>query len=211
MSDYYSILGLTKNASHDDIRQAYRREAFKWHPDKNPSNPEAEEVFKTISEAYSVLSNIENRSLYDDWLHSKSADETQSEESFSFSQQFNYNAASEIFIQEMFRIAYELTMRNISSKRIAPELIKKGCPNMVAIKIAKIVQQQRKAMVRKFARKLFLRSILMIIGGIIMTLVLLRFGFIVFLGPILIAVGIFNFFRAIYFVSSGRIPKKALQ
>ena len=65
MSDYYTILGLQKNANDNEIKKAYRKLAMKYHPDKNPDNKEAEEKFKEISEAYSVLSDPEKRKIYD--------------------------------------------------------------------------------------------------------------------------------------------------
>jgi DnaJ-class molecular chaperone len=63
--DYYSILGVEKNSSEDDIRKSYRKLALQHHPDKNPGNEEAVEKFKEISEAYSVLSNSDKRRQYD--------------------------------------------------------------------------------------------------------------------------------------------------
>lgn len=62
--DYYSILGISKNASEDEIKKAYRKLALKYHPDKNKS-PEAEEKFKLIAEAYEVLSDKKKRDIYD--------------------------------------------------------------------------------------------------------------------------------------------------
>lgn len=63
--DYYEILGVNKKASQEDIKKAYRKLAVKYHPDKNPDNPEAEATFKGISEAYAVLSDPEKREQYD--------------------------------------------------------------------------------------------------------------------------------------------------
>jgi len=66
--DYYQILGITKTASADEIKKAYRKLAVKWHPDKNPTNKAAaEEKFKKISEAYAVLSDAEKRKQYDNF------------------------------------------------------------------------------------------------------------------------------------------------
>lgn len=67
--DYYEILGVSKNAAADEIKKAYRKLAIKFHPDKNPDNPEAEDKFKEGAEAYEVLSNAEKRQQYDQFGH----------------------------------------------------------------------------------------------------------------------------------------------
>ncbi|MFZ5451320.1 MAG: molecular chaperone DnaJ [Thermodesulfobacteriota bacterium] len=69
MEDYYEILSISRNASLEEIKTAYRRLALKYHPDKNPGNLEAEERFKRLSEAYQVLSDTEKRQLYDLYGH----------------------------------------------------------------------------------------------------------------------------------------------
>ncbi|XP_032236561.1 dnaJ homolog subfamily B member 8 [Nematostella vectensis] len=64
--DYYEVLGVPRSASEEDVKKAYRRQALRWHPDKNPTNREhAEEKFKKLSEAYEVLSDKEKRDIYD--------------------------------------------------------------------------------------------------------------------------------------------------
>ncbi|VVC42162.1 Hypothetical protein CINCED_3A008437 [Cinara cedri] len=66
--DYYSLLGVTSNASLNDIKKAYRKLALKWHPDKNPENQEqANKMFKEISEAYEVLSDDKKRKVYNQY------------------------------------------------------------------------------------------------------------------------------------------------
>lgn len=69
-SDYYDILGVSKDASADEIKRAYRKQALEWHPDKHKDNKEvAEKRFKEINEAYQVLSDAEKRSAYDQFGH----------------------------------------------------------------------------------------------------------------------------------------------
>ncbi len=67
--DYYEVLGVSKSASADEIKKAYRTLAMKYHPDRNPDNKEAEENFKEAAEAYEVLSNQEKRKQYDQFGH----------------------------------------------------------------------------------------------------------------------------------------------
>ena len=63
--DYYEVLGVQKGASAEDIKKAYRKQALKYHPDRNPDNKEAEEKFKEAAEAYEVLSDDDKRARYD--------------------------------------------------------------------------------------------------------------------------------------------------
>ena len=67
--DYYEVLGVSKGASDDEIKKAFRKLAVKYHPDKNPGDKEAEEKFKEANEAYSVLSDKTKRSRYDQFGH----------------------------------------------------------------------------------------------------------------------------------------------
>lgn len=63
--DYYKILGLTRDATEEEIKRAYRKQALLYHPDRNAGNRESEERFKEIGEAYAVLGNRERRKEYD--------------------------------------------------------------------------------------------------------------------------------------------------
>ncbi len=63
--DYYTILGVGKSASADEIKKAYRKLAMKYHPDRNPDDKEAEDHFKETAEAYEVLGDLEKRKIYD--------------------------------------------------------------------------------------------------------------------------------------------------
>ena len=67
--DYYEVLGVSRNASQDEIKKAYRKVAMQFHPDRNPGNKEAEEKFKEAAEAYEVLSNPDKRAQYDRFGH----------------------------------------------------------------------------------------------------------------------------------------------
>jgi molecular chaperone DnaJ len=67
--DYYEVLGVEKDASADEVKRAYRKLAIQYHPDKNPGNPEAEEKFKELAEAYQVLGDADKRARYDRFGH----------------------------------------------------------------------------------------------------------------------------------------------
>ena len=64
--DYYKTLGVSRSATQEEIKRAYRKLAIKWHPDKNPSSKEAAEAkFKEVGEAYDVLSDAQKKNIYD--------------------------------------------------------------------------------------------------------------------------------------------------
>ncbi|MFI3298362.1 MAG: molecular chaperone DnaJ [Rikenellaceae bacterium] len=71
--DYYEVLGVSKGASDDEIKKAYRKAAIKFHPDKNPGDKQAEDNFKEAAEAYDVLSNADKKARYDQFGHAANA------------------------------------------------------------------------------------------------------------------------------------------
>ncbi|QOD38619.1 molecular chaperone DnaJ [Candidatus Wolbachia massiliensis] len=81
--DYYDLLGVSRGASIDEIKKAYKKLALKYHPDRNPGNKEAEEKFKEITAAYEVLSDSEKKAGYDHYGHEDASD------GFDFSQGFS--------------------------------------------------------------------------------------------------------------------------
>ncbi len=91
MDDLYAVLGVSKTASADEIKKAYRDAAFKYHPDRNPGDADAEEKFKKINSAYAVLSDPSQRAQYDRY------GSTESQSYGSYGQQQTYNPFEEMF------------------------------------------------------------------------------------------------------------------
>src|SRR5947208_16628814 len=68
--DYYEVLGVNRDADEEAIKKAFRRLAMKHHPDRNPDNPKADELFKEAKEAYEILADVNKRAAYDRYSRS---------------------------------------------------------------------------------------------------------------------------------------------
>lgn len=205
MDDYYKILELERSASAEDIKAAYRRLAMAWHPDRNGGSAEAEERFKAISQAYSVLSDEASRRAYDEQLASGFGRGRE----WSSARGFSPEQAAYMFMQEMYALATELTMQNVGWRDIAAEMIRRGCPEPAAKEIARQIEQRRKAMIRATARPYFLRSglsgffglcLMALFGGV-------GLGILGFFGLLMFLSGAYNLVRAIYFLTTGNAPR----
>jgi len=104
--DYYKILGISKNATKDEIKKAYRKLARKFHPDVNPGDKEVEKKFKEINEANEVLSNPENRAKYDefgkDWKHAEAYEKAKQQQRYDPRQRTHYESSSDEDFSDFF-------------------------------------------------------------------------------------------------------------
>lgn len=205
MIDYYAVLEVSRDATFQEIRDKYRREAMRWHADQNRSDPLAEKKFKDISEAYTILSSSERRADLDRFL-SQSASAKQSSQKENLKGTYSYQNAASVFFDEMFQLGVELTMQNEPWFRIAATLVERGCPDEMAYRIAHAVERRRKAVVRKQASGLLIRAGFSFFGGLILFGVLFEFGFIAFAGPILMFDGVTAGGRALRYLKTGTVP-----
>jgi len=208
MDDYYKVLELARGATAEEIKVNYRRLAMKWHPDRNAGSVEAEERFKAISEAYSVLSDESARRAYDaqpEFGRTSRAGE-------GFARGFTPEQAAYMFMNEMSNLASELTMQNVGWRDIAQELVRRGCPEATAQEIARKIEERRKALIRGTARPYFLRSAVSGFFGLCLFALFggVGFGIIGLLGLLMFLSGGYNLLRAIYFITTGNAPRTSL-
>lgn len=104
MKNYYEILGVEKDCDEKELRKTYRKLAMKYHPDHNPDDPQAQEKFKEIAEAYGVLSDPEKRKQYDLFIASGGRDFNNGAHGFSYSQEEIFrDLFNDPQFQQMFR------------------------------------------------------------------------------------------------------------
>ena len=125
----YEILGINSNATGEEIKHAYRRQAMRWHPDRNPGiKQEAERRFKEFGYAYSVLSDPVKRRAYDDALRNQ--------ESAADDSEFSDEKAFSIFLATVLDMAFELALQGAESITIFRTLMAEGCPEAIAQTVA---------------------------------------------------------------------------
>ncbi len=135
----YEILGVSPDASTEEVKDGYRRMAMKWHPDRNPNNKdEAERRFKELSEAYRTLSDPVRRNEYDAWLTGQQRTDngprgsTRSTGTSEQHEEQRDDSSRSLFFEQMLELAFELANRNFNESEIAAALIGLGCPETVA-------------------------------------------------------------------------------
>ncbi len=124
MKDYYQILGVEQDADENDIRTRYRRLAMEYHPDRNPDDPQAEEKFKEIAEAYGVLTDPVKRREYDAWKK-MGGSHAQSSGDFQYSQE---EILKDLFGDPRFQQLFQGLLRDFqkSGFRASPHFIRKS-------------------------------------------------------------------------------------
>lgn len=138
----YDVLGVAQTATLEEIKGAYRRQAMKWHPDRNPNNrAEAEERFKELGYAYQVLSDPQQRTDYDTYLASQQAGAgQQGEKESSFNAGMSDTDAKKTFFEQMLDLALELARRGFDEAKIRKMLVALDCPENVAKEVLELVR-----------------------------------------------------------------------
>jgi hypothetical protein len=140
----YDILGISQSATAEEIKFAYRRQAMKWHPDRNPNNRrETKERFKEIGAAYKVLSDPQQRAEYDAYLASRQSAsfESHKQEEPDFDSGMSGADAAKIFFEQMLDLAFELARRGYDEIKITKMLHALDCPESVAKAVAEMVRK----------------------------------------------------------------------
>jgi curved DNA-binding protein CbpA len=200
---HYEVLGVAQTATTDEIKNAYRQQAFRWHPDKNQGSKESEERFKRIAGAYAVLADPTARAQYDQLIREGSGAADR------FKPDVDAASAAEMFLREMVELAFELTFLNVPCSKIADALVERGCPQLIASEIARGVEAHRKVAVRKAAGGSLAWAAGLIILGAIITAASYSAAepggqYLVTTG--LFVVGGYKLLKALFHLLSGEVP-----
>ena len=131
MKSHYDILSVSQTASAEDIKKAYRRQAMKWHPDRNPDNrAEAELRFKEIGHAYCVLSDPVKRQAYDEAAIDGKAASDEGHNGFTADEAFS------TFLAAVLDLAFNMALRGDDPISIYRALVAEGCPERIAQTVA---------------------------------------------------------------------------
>ncbi len=217
MESYYDILGVSPNATLDEIKRAYRKLAFLYHPDKNPGDRVAEQKFKKINEAYSILSEENERKKYDAKLFEKRNNFNNFNYNNTYNNTSNYSSeqAFKDFMKAMFAYAEDLAFLNMNAIEIQQLLEKQGCPTYISKIIAERAEFIRKSFIRAFSLQLFKKSILVLAGSFIGILIIkslyiesqIEFLLNILITLILLFISrIPNLIRSIYYFFTGKVP-----
>ena len=128
--DYYEILGVSKAASDEEIKKAYRAKALQYHPDKNQGNAAAEEMFKKINEAYSVLSDSKRRADYD--IGGTTAQQYGTYTQYARQNPFTYNPFAQDDDNTMFGRSYSWTFYRSPEQETEPVSRRRGLGSLLA-------------------------------------------------------------------------------
>ena len=128
--DYYEILGVSKAASDEEIKKAYRAKALQYHPDKNQGNAAAEEMFKKINEAYSVLSDSKRRADYD--IGGTTAQQYGTYTQYARQNPFTYNPFAQDDDNTMFGRSYSWTFYRSPEQETEPVSRRRGLGALLA-------------------------------------------------------------------------------